>query len=316
MSETHHPPASVDSTPESEYRAIHESAAIYDRAYVDALVLTGDDRIRFLNGQITCDVTSLSPGASTYGFFTTGKGRIEADVTVLGLEDRLWLEVPAGTGTGLLERLRKYIIFDQVTAEPLDARPLALIGPNATDVLARIETDDLTVSARDGGFELWTAATESREEVVQRLRNAGAMAIGSDAWERHRVETGRPRWGNDFGLDCFPQETGIERAVSYTKGCYLGQEVVARIHYRGGVQRRLRGLRIQSESPNAELVDAELKLDGKTVGRLGSLTHTPAGTLGLSVIHDKATVGSTVALVSGEADRGTAQIVELPFEPA
>ena len=311
-SKTSDPQTSTDA-PESEYKAIRESAAVYDRSHVDALELTGDDRVRFLNGQVTCDVAALSAGQAAYGFFTTAKGRIEADVTVIGLEDRLWLELPAGTGDSLLERLRKYIIFDQVTAEPLGARPLSLIGPSSAELLASLDTDGLTIVERhDGGHDLW-ADDDRRHTVKQQLVDGGATLVGSGAWERHRVECGRPRWGNDFGLDTFPQETGVERAVSYTKGCYLGQEVVARIHYRGGVQRLLRGLRIQSEQAHHELTGAELQLDGKTVGRLGSLTRSEEGSIGLSIVHNKATVGSTVALWSDGESIGSAEVVELPF---
>ncbi len=322
-SETPHPQTSIDA-PEHEYRAIRESAAVYDRSHVDALELTGDDRARFLNGQVTCDVAALSPGQAAYGFFTTAKGRIEADVTVICLEDRLWLEVPSGTGDKVLERLRKYIIFDQVTAEPLAARPTTLIGPSSAELLASLDTDGLTVVERhrekdgeqhSGGFDLW-ADDDLRNTVSRRLKDAGATKIGREAWERFRVESSRPRWGNDFGLDTFPQETGVEQAVSYTKGCYLGQEVVARIHYRGGVQRLLRGLRIHSEHGLAELIDAELQLDGKAVGRLGSITRSEEGWIGLSIVHNKATVGSTVALWSDGEPRGSAEVIELPFEPA
>lgn len=292
-----------------------QSAALildgYIRRSADFLRMTGEDRFRFLNGQVTCDVAKLEPGDGVYGFFTTAKGRIEADVTVVAEADALLLHLPAGQGPTIVERLRKYVIVDRVEIEPVDRVAFAVVGPHA-DAARGVLPEGASSLTRPDGFNVWlepedAASTESAWQAV------GARSLDEAVWELHRIQSGRPRWGTDFGLDHFPKETGLDDAVSYTKGCYLGQEVVARIHYRGGVQRRLRGLRLDAGSPQ-ELKGAQVLAGGKVVGRLGSVAAGPNGALGLAILHDKAEVGSTVELQGSDGELGRATVAELPFD--
>lgn len=304
-----------DSSLQSQFQSLREGAGFFVHQKAEHIYLAGEDRFRFLNGQVTCDVGSLQPGDGTYGFFTTAKGRIEADVEVVAEPDGLLLRVPPGKGEDLLARLRKYIIVDRVEPELVERRVLSLVGPRAADIWQTSAAEFPTAQAhgRPDGWTLWTRLDDGPAAVAS-LKAAGAVEVGAEAWERYRIESGRPLFARDFGPDFFPQETGIEDAVCYTKGCYLGQEVVARIHYRGGVQRRLRRILITSNQEPEALEQAQLRLapeDTKGVGRLTSVARCDDRLLGLSIVHIKATVGSTVALMDAAGRQlGQGQIEE------
>lgn len=306
-------------SPHEEAAALQAGCGVFDRSFCDLLVLSGDDRARFLNGQVTCDVASLSPGGGTFGFLTSIKGRVEAEFTLLATDDELWLDLPPGTDESVRERLAKYVIVDRVEFSVPERSVLTLMGPRCFDVAAscvegdvpdhlpkgawhHVETsiagykvrvvrepEQSAGAAGTEGLSIWCAPDDT-STILEALRAAGAVPVGWRAVERLRMETGRPLCGIDFGDDTFPQETGLEDAVSYTKGCYLGQEVVARIHYRGGVQRHLRRLRLNGPAE----VGADLLLDGKSVGTLTSASPSLSGDelLGLAIVHKRAEIGA------------------------
>jgi folate-binding protein YgfZ len=161
-------------------------------------------------------------------------------------------------------------------------------------------------------WDLWLAA-EAAEAAFAALTDAGAVEASFGDWEARRVERGVPRFGPDFGPDTLPQETGLEeRAVSYDKGCYLGQEVVARIHYRGGVNKGLRGLDLGTAPPPA--AGAEVLHDGRPAGSLGTAVVSPAlgRTVALAILHQRAGEAGTEVEVAGA---GPATVRDLPFVP-
>ncbi|MEO8502850.1 MAG: hypothetical protein ABI609_03045 [Acidobacteriota bacterium] len=308
------------------------TTALFDRSSTARLELRGADRQRFLNGLVTCDTKTLTPGHGAYGFFTDGKGRVLADVVVLALEDRLWLELPAGQGDAIASHLQKYIIADRVDVGALDGwLPISLLGelPDGLfglDAAPAVPYENLSLTAagfavhavREGrqgldALSLWVPQ-EGAEAVAQALlAMPGVKAIGEQDVEVRRVAAGVGKWGQDFGPEHFPQETGAEaEAVSYTKGCYLGQEIVARIHYRGGVQRALRGLRF-ADAANSHLpaLGTAIMADGRESGRLTSVARSAMwGTIGLAVLHQRVGEdGATVELETGE----TATLAALPF---
>ncbi len=321
---------------DAEASAMREGCAVVDRSWISRIEMTGEDRGRFLNGLVTCDVKSLESGQGVYGFVTTVKGRVMADLTVLALEDRLWIELPSGLGAEISAHLRKYVIVDRVEIQPLEDRvPLTLIGPETKSVLGldglpsgdyeHLETTFSGCGVRlvrqplhgpGARSEAWTLWTDSADApaVFDALIQAGATPAGYRAYERLRVEAGRPLFGVDFGPENFPQETGLEdQGVSYTKGCYLGQEVVARIHYRGGVNRHLRGLVFDDEASMAatDLVGKPLLSEGRQSGVVTSVVETSNGQcIGLSILHQRAAVGADIEVEGG----GSARIVELPFD--
>lgn len=315
--------------------ALKHGCALVDRGRATHLELTGADRQRFLNGLVTCDVKTLAAGQGCYGFFTDGKGRVLADVVVLVLADRLRLLVPAGQEESIAAHLRKYIIADRVEASVVAGGvAFTLAGPRAAEVFAANVPVDAWASAaatfagcavllvREGrlgvaGVTCWVAGADADVEAVRAflLAASGAVTAGVAALDVVRIEAGIGRWGRDFGAEHFPQETGAEAAaVSYSKGCYLGQEVVARIHYRGGVQRALRGLRFE-ESTTAPgvlpAVGSAVLADGRESGELTSVTRSDVlGTIGLAVLHQRVgEAGARVALASGEL----ATLAALPF---
>ncbi len=312
----------------ADLAALHHSVGLADLSSRGRLELIGADRLRFLHGLVSCDVKGLAAGSGSYGFFTTGQGRILADFALLALEDRLWLDLPPGLEGEIAAHLGKYLIADRVEVRPLvDFRPLALVGPGLEALMPELEVLPAGEWAHQrlevGGIEVglgrhprfgapaavaWVP-TEQAERFVEVLAERGARPVGFEALEIMRVEAGLPRFGVDFGPENFPQETGQEEAaVSYTKGCYLGQEVVARIHYRGGVQRSLRGLRFSGELPER---GAALVFDGREAGTVGSTANSPRfGGIGLAVMHKRgAAPGTELALPDGT----TAVVVELPF---
>lgn len=318
---------------EAEYAALREGAGLLDRWPVARLRLTGEDRARFLQGLATCDVGALEPGAGAYGFLTSIKGRILADVAVLAADDALLLELPPGAGPAIRDHLAKYLIADRVEIEAADDLALLTVaGPAVREALdlalphepwASAEVELLGVPARvvrQGhlgieGCTVWVPAGRAEELAAALLDRHGERLapVGHDAAERVRIEAGIPRIGADFDDGNFPQETGFgDEAVNYEKGCYLGQEVVARIHYRGGVNRGLRGLRLTPPQGTEPAVGAALLHDGRPAGELGSVTFSPAagGWIGLSVLHHRAGDPGTVLELEGG---GEAQVAPLPF---
>jgi len=329
-------PASY-ATVDEEYEALRHGCALVDRGWVTGLEMLGEDRSRFLNGLVTCEVKGLEPGHGRYGFLTDVKGRILADVTVLALSDRLWLELPAGKAEEIGAHLRKFVIVDRVEIQTLDPAPLSLVGPRSEELLEGLlgdgadrprEVRDHVAAELSGtavrlvrdpdlGAPAWTlwVPPESFASVLESLLergDAGVRPVGFEALERLRVEEGRPLSGVDYGAESFPQETGDESAVSYTKGCYLGQEVVARIHYRGGVKRQLRGLLFAGDRPAAEHRGRGVLHGQRPAGTVTSTADAADGRrLGLAMLHKRVEPGMTVEIEDG----GTAEVVALPFTP-
>jgi folate-binding protein YgfZ len=322
----------------AEYQALRHGRALIDRSGVDRMEMLGADRLRFLNAYVTCDVKGLAAGQGAYGFFTSAQGRILADVAVLAHADRLWLELPPGQRAAIAEHLRKFLIADRVEMRPLDEMlPLTLAGPGAAAVLAEVAPGlqpaaapwsharaeicgtEVTVQRTERlgvpALTLWVSASVAgplREELLEQAGGGDGrlLPVGLEALEAVRTEAGLARFGHDFGPQNFPQETGVEGAVSYTKGCYLGQEVVARIHYRGGVQKALCGLAFDGDAVPAP--GTALLYEGREAGAIGTAVHSPAlgRPIGLAILHRRATApGSRLALAGG----GGAEVRSLPM---
>ncbi len=319
----------------AEGEALRSACGLIDRSWISGLEMLGEDRARFLGGYVTCDVKELEPGAGAYGFVTGVKGKVLADPVVLALDDRLWLELPPDRAREISQHLSKYVIVDRVEIQPLDGWvAFSLIGPRCAEVLGEelppedswshraVEIAGIGVrvvrqpafAVRGQEIPAWTlwVSADSARACFEKLIAGGAgglVPVGHRAFDGLRIEAGRPLYGLDFGGENFPQETGLEeQAVSYTKGCYLGQEVVARIHYRGGVNRHLRGLIFDRDG--ADPVGRAVLAGGREAGTVTSAA-TLAGDarIGLAILHQRAEPGAGVEI----ADAGTARVVELPF---
>ena len=308
---------------DGQYRALREGCGLLERTDLAALVVSGRDAGDFLQGQVTNDVEGLTPGTGCYAALLDRKGGVQADLRVLRLaQDELWLDTNARASAPVLRHLSTYKIGREVeVAEPdPGAAILALLGPGATEAagvgpLPR-EHDHREVKlagvgcravATELGIELICPAARSAD-VSGALVNAGAEPVTEAAAEILRVESGRPRFGHEIKPGVLTQEAGMnDRAVSFTKGCYIGQETVARLHYKGKPNRHLRGLRL--EAPVAE--DDSIVLGDRELGRIGTAVVSPAsGPIALAVMRREAEPGATVMV--GE-DRVPATVAELPF---
>jgi aminomethyltransferase len=322
------PVAAVYGSVAEELHTLRTGCALVDSSWQGRLVVTGADRHRFVNAYVTCDVKGLAADSGAYGFFTTPKGGILSDVTVLALEDRLWLRVAPGADASLGDHLRRYILADRVAVQPLaDVALLTLAGPRAREVLAGTAEAlaaawrhvHATVAGAEAlvertgrlgveAYTLWAPAGEAERLAERLLENPLVRPAGFEALETLRAEEGIPRCGRDYKVDNFPQETGVEEAVSYTKGCYLGQEIVARIHYRGGVQKTLRGLLFDAEvAPGTPVLH-----DGREAGKATTVVYSPTlkRWIGLGIVHKRAAEpGTRVELAAG----GSAEVAELPL---
>ncbi len=320
---------------EEEYGALRRSSGVSDRSWAPTLEMIGEDRVRFLNGLVTCDVAETPAGEGCYGFFTDPKGKILADVAVLVSKDRLLLELPPWSATTVREHLEKYVITDRVEIREVDDLvAIAIAGPTAGRCLERLTGVELPRDSwhhgpatlaglhvdvcshpRLGapGFVVRVerdAAESLFADLADRKAGSELTAVGHGAMEVARVEGGWAIPGIDLDPKTLPQETGWTDSVSYTKGCYLGQEIVARVHYRGGVNRHLRGLRFEATEPPPAGV--AVRLADETVGVVTSPVLSPelGQPIALAIIHRKAAEPEGWVEVDGV---GEARVTELPF---
>jgi tRNA-modifying protein YgfZ len=315
--------AATTDTLSAEYRALTEACGLVDRSERGKLALTGSEAKPFLQGQVTNDIEALEPGRGCYAALLTHKGKMLGDMRVLDLGDELLLDTERVALQELFNMIRRYKLGSDVELHKrtLEMGELSLIGPYARRVagataLGRGEHDN--VRARVGGAEAILVATDAGVDVFcpagdtaavrAALEAAGAVPVSEGAAEIVRVEHGRPRYGVDIDANVIPQEAGLnERAVSFTKGCYVGQETVARLFYRGKPNRHLRGLRLSAPATGGDV----LRVGEKEVGRLSSVVLSPAhGPIALGLVRREAQPGDTVAVGDGDT---TAEVVELPF---
>jgi len=288
--------------PARETAALAFGAAAHDLGWLRRVAVRGQDRFRWLSGMVTNTVNDLPANGGAWNLILNAQGRIQGDVHVWrGGDETLSLTIAADQYDRLLAHLDRFIIMDDVELTPLSLctdgeltgeTPLGLAGPLAAGVLARLGLPDLAVpltSARADWngqqvqvirgygvlvphYELWVQAAQIAA-LWEALTEAGAYPVGADALETFRIAEGIPAYGIDIAEKDLAQETSQMRALSFNKGCYLGQEIVERIRSRGGVHRHLRQLELFGPLPAA---GAELTLDsGAAAGRITSAAELP-----------------------------------------
>lgn len=336
------------STVASEYDALHRRAVVVDRSHRDRMRFVGPKSADVLNGLLTNDVSTLAAGQGTYAAALTPKGKVVADLRVVKIESDFLVDVSARARDGWVAIVRKYVNprLAKYTDESDALRCLGIYGMQARYVVEEmtgvghsalgILTPYAHVSvSRDGiamiimrspelqveGYDLFVPA-DAFDRAWEAAVHAHATPAGLAMWEVARVESGRPEWGVDMDDATIPQEANLDElgAISYTKGCYTGQEVVARVHFRGHVNRTLRGLRASGTtppSPKAVLFDAT----NKAVGDVRSSVSSPRlGGIALGMVRREIESGTSLvarwsADTAGDGAAGETQVdvVALPF---
>jgi folate-binding protein YgfZ len=245
--------------PEAEYRALREGVAIYDLGFRTLVRATGADRVSFLQGMLTNDVARLEPGRNRPALLLTIQGRVTADVRVAADDDALLLDVDVRARDAFLAALNKLLIADDVELTVVDVAMIGIAGRSAVETPLLLggelgATDAVVHASPAEAPRAWDAIVES-----------GARPIGMEALEGRRVELVVPRIGLDMDESTLALELPVDYAISQTKGCYLGQEVVARGTARGHVNRKLVSMALAGPLPPA---GSALVRDGKEVGRL------------------------------------------------
>jgi folate-binding protein YgfZ len=299
------------------YLAMTQGVALVDRSESGKLALTGPQAKAFLNGQVTNDVEALEPGSGCYAALLTHKGKMLADLRVIDTGTELLLLCERSALQALFDALRRYKIgFDcELHKRTLERGLLSLIGPGADAHLggqspevrehANVRTELGLLIRTDVGIDIVCDSADT-ERVKARLLDTGATEVDEAAADVLRVEHGRPRYGVDLDDSVIPQEAGLnERAISFTKGCYVGQETVARLHYKGKPNRHLRGLRLGEEVQPG----TQLRLAEREVGTLTTVATSPRlGAVGLALVRREAQPGDVL-----DAGGVSATVVELPF---
>jgi folate-binding protein YgfZ len=308
---------------DAEYAAVTTGCGLLDRSERGKLALTGPDAKQFLQGQVSNDVLGLTAGTGCYAALLTPKGKMLADLRILDTGEELLLDTERVTLQELFNVIRRFSLGHQVTLHKrtLERGLLSLLGPDAARLAAaqtlgaaehthaELEIDGLRARAirTDLGIDLLCEAAYTAP-LTEVLVGAGAHPVSADTADILRVERGRPRYGIDLDDTVIPQEAGLnDRAVSFTKGCYVGQETVARLYYRGKPNRHLRGLRLAAPAP----AGSEIRFGDRVVGCLGSVAESPSfGALGLALVRREAPPGSQVQVGAAAVQ---ATVVELPF---
>lgn len=302
----------------TEYELLTGAAGLVDRSERGKLLITGGDAADFLQGQVTNDVEGLAPGTGCYAALLTHKGKILTDMRLLRGDGWIWIDTEAVGLPAIRHNVSTYSIGRDVRMQDLTSERaiLSLIGPAARDALDTAPPDEehAFVEGEHGIY----VATDLGVDVICPAADAdgvraalGLEQVSEEAAECLRIESGRPRLGHEFGSETIPQEAGLnERAVSFSKGCYVGQETVARLHYKGKPNRYLRGLRLSAPAEHGD----PILLGEREVGRIGSACVSPVhGPIALAIVRREASPGDTVLVGPARAE---AELVELPFRRA
>ncbi len=318
-----------------EHAAVRQAAGLFDFSHRSKFVMTGEHRVRFLQGMVTNDVKSLTPGHGTYATMLNAQGHILADLRIYCAEDRFLIDTDADLREKATQSLQRYIIADRVALEALPVFTLAFQGPRARPLLEKTLHIDLPAleefdhfssnyagfpvrivrasSTGEEGYEVWVG-----EKGLAGVWGAACgqaptydmLPCGTEALESLRIEAGIPRYGAELAEDTLLLEAGLLNAVSFTKGCYLGQEIVERARSRGHVNWKLVGLTVdaaQPPAPGEKLTAAE-----KQIGEITSACASPTlgKTIALAYVRrEVAEPGTRLVLASGVS----AEVSALPF---
>ena len=324
------PSATVTASAAVEFQSLISGAGMYDIPHRAKLALTGKDRVRWLNGMVTNNTRDLGLGRGAYAFVLTPQGKIVGDLFAYNRGESIVLDTDQAQRAKVLETLKRYIIMDKVEIADISdsVAVIGVAGPRAADVVGRaasqltpdssLQIEDVTVNGipltlvRGDNpaiptFELWLDPANSAT-VRAALLEAGAQEVGAEGVELLRIASGIPRYGQDIHDRDLPQETGQTRALNFTKGCYIGQEIVERIRARGNVHRIFSGFLVDVAQA---VPGTKIQAEGKEVGEVTSVatlpTHSGEVKVALGYVRREA--------VAKELSAGTAilKVSNLPF---
>jgi folate-binding protein YgfZ len=318
----------------AEYETLLDGCGVYDQGWRAKIVLTGSDRMRWANGMVTNNVRDLAEGRGNYSFMLSAQGRIQADLYVYNMGDHLLVDTEWWQKTKILELFDKFIVMDDVEVTDISDKlgSIAVQGPRSPEILRKLGLNvagdgepfkvekmtwngvGISVTRMESKiaqtYEVWLAA-ENVPRLWDALLSAGARPVGTEAREMFRVAAGVPRYGVDITDKYIPQETEQFHALHFSKGCYLGQEIVERVRSRGAVHRHFTGFRIAGPAPPS---GAEAQLEGKKVGEITTASRVPINgdekTLALGYIRKESDTPGTKVQVEGSE----AEIQEPPFQ--
>jgi len=325
------------SDPGAEYRAVRTAAGLFDFSFRAKFTLNGEHRVRFLHRIISNDVKSLSAGQGIYATLLSSQGRILADLRIYADIDQLWIDTDVDLAAKAMNTLRRYIIGDRVEVQFQEVYAVALQGPASRDALRRVigrdpeglggEMDHQVVEHQgsllrvvrlsytgEEGYEVWLEGQALRRfwnAALESGTGGDLMPCGTEALETLRIEAGIPRYGPDFGEDTLPLEAGLLNALSFNKGCYIGQEIVERARSRGHVNWKLMGLLFSADATVPGPGQA-LEVEGKPVGEITSACFSPALGRPLALAYIRREVsepGTQVCLQNGDRT----EVTSLPF---
>lgn len=332
--------------PDVEHGWIGTSVAVIDLSFRGRLCLTGADRVRLLHGQVTNDVQALKGGEGCYAALVTAKGKMQSDLHVYALENELLLDFEPGLTRSLQERFDHYIVADDV--QVVDVAPyyglLSIQGPRASAAVARLDLgvalpetehrfqhladpalgDLYLVNLRRAGvpgYDLFVpvdALGMVWDKLVAAARAEGGGPAGWTALDRARIEARIPRFGTDLDETNLAPEGGdefVRNAISYSKGCYIGQEVIARIRTYGQVAKALRGMQVISVTGTVPRRGDKLFHEGREVGMVTSAVDSRrlGGVVALGIVRRECNQPGTTLVVRSADGEGRATIVPLPF---
>jgi aminomethyltransferase len=321
--------------PVAEHQAVREASGLFDFSFRSKFAMKGRDHAKFLHRMVSNDIQRLAPGQGTYATLLNPQGHILVDMRLYCAEDRFFVDTDADLRDKGLLGLKRYVIGDQVEFEPLDLYALAFQGPRSRLLLEKTlhinlpamrEFDHFATnyagipvrvvrasSTGEEGYEVWVGAKGLLAlwgAACGQAPTYGTLPCGTQALETLRIEAGIPRYGQELGEDIIPNEAGLWNALSFNKGCYVGQEIVERARSRGHVNWKLMGLIVESEVPPPS--GEKLVQEGKEIGEVTSSCVAP--TLGKTVAmaylrREVSEPGTKLEFPSG----AVAEVVALPF---
>jgi len=323
---------------EDEYMALQEGCGLVDLSFRGKMRITGRDRHTWLHGQVTQDIKQLADGQVTYATVLTPQGKMVCDMRIFALPDELIIDVPSGTATPIPEYLDHYLIMERAEIEDLTETwaLLSLQGPEAPLAITAVLGDESarlpvwgvkksefnheplylarTPQCGEDGFDLMVPA----HCAAALCQHRSALAVHSVGWEAlnvRRVEAGIPWWGEELGPNLVPLEARLDHAISLNKGCYVGQEIIARIEARGHVNNLLTGFFVVGEHLPER--GAEITHDGKKVGTVSTVVQSLRleRPIALGFLRRELQEAGTQVIAATPQGPTELQVTPLPFVP-